>query len=52
MLAGEANIREVIAFPRQQSTFDPLTESPASVDPAQLKELHIKTDLPPAAPKV
>ena len=48
LLAHEANIREVIAFPRQQSTFDPLTESPAPVDPMQLRELHIKTDVAPA----
>jgi len=50
LLAGESNIREVIAFPRQQSTFDPLTESPASVAPEQLRELHIETKLPPKAP--
>ncbi|MCW2949135.1 MAG: aspS [Thermoleophilia bacterium] len=48
LLAHEANIREVIAFPRQQTTFDPLTESPAPVDSQQLKELHIKTDVPAA----
>ena len=29
LLARESNIREVIAFPRQQSTFDPLTELPS-----------------------
>jgi aspartyl-tRNA synthetase len=30
LLARETNIREVIAFPRQQSTFDPLTSSSRS----------------------
>jgi aspartyl-tRNA synthetase len=52
LLAREENIREVIAFPRQQSTFDPLTESPSGVDAAQLEELHLRTVAPPpAAPK-
>ncbi|MCW2961538.1 MAG: aspS [Thermoleophilia bacterium] len=43
LLAREENIREVIAFPRQQSGWDPLTESPSPVDIAQLQELHIRT---------
>ena len=47
LLAREANIREVIAFPRQQSTFDPLTESPSPVDATQLEELFIRTAVPP-----
>jgi aspartyl-tRNA synthetase len=52
LLAREEYIREVIAFPRQQSTFDPLTESPSGVDAAQLEELHLRTVAPPpAAPK-
>ncbi len=51
LLAREQNIREVIAFPRQQSTWDPLTESPSRVDDAQLDELHLKTVLPPVPAK-
>jgi aspartyl-tRNA synthetase len=51
LLARESNIREVIAFPRQQSTWDPLTESPSAVDPAQLDELHLRTVLPPVPAK-
>ncbi len=47
LLARESNIREVIAFPRQQSTFDPLTESPSAVDAAQLEELHLRAVVPP-----
>jgi aspartyl-tRNA synthetase len=50
MLAGEQNIREVIAFPRQQSTYDPLTDSPAEVAPEQLKELHLNVVAPKAPP--
>jgi len=42
ILAGEENIREVIAFPKTQSSIDPLFESPSSVTSIQLNELHIK----------
>ncbi|MGH9178429.1 MAG: aspartate--tRNA ligase [Acidimicrobiales bacterium] len=46
LLAGEENIREVIAFPKTQSGADPLTGAPTPVDPAQLAELGIRV-LPP-----
>jgi aspartyl-tRNA synthetase len=48
ILAGEDNIREVIAFPKTQSGLDPLTGAPAPVDEHQLAELGIKL-LPPRA---
>jgi aspartyl-tRNA synthetase len=41
ILAGEESIREVIAFPKTQRGSDPMTEAPAPVTPAQLKELRI-----------
>jgi aspartyl-tRNA synthetase len=41
ILAGEESIREVIAFPKTQKGSDPMTEAPAPVSPAQLRELHI-----------
>lgn len=41
VLQEEANIREVIPFPKTQSGFDPLTGSPATVEPDQLKELGV-----------
>jgi aspartyl-tRNA synthetase len=41
ILAGEENIREVIAFPKTQSGADPLTGAPTAIDPAQLKELGL-----------
>jgi aspartyl-tRNA synthetase len=41
ILAGEENIREVIAFPKTQSGADPLTGAPTPIDPAQLKELGL-----------
>lgn len=41
ILAGEDNIREVIAFPKTQSGADPLTGAPTPLDPAQLAELGL-----------
>ncbi len=42
LLAGEPNIREVIAFPKVSSGSDPLTGAPSSVPPEQLRELGIQ----------
>ena len=42
LLAGEENIREVIAFPKTQSGSDPLTGAPGPVDPAHLAELGLR----------
>jgi formylglycine-generating enzyme required for sulfatase activity len=38
MLAGTSNIRDVIAFPKNQKARDLMTGAPAPVDPKQLKE--------------
>ena len=46
LIAGESNIREVIAFPMNQQAQDLLMQAPAPVPPERLKELHIKLDLP------
>ena len=43
LLAGEENIREVIAFPKTQSGVDPLTGAPGPIDPRQLTELGLRT---------
>ena len=43
ILGGLKSIREVIAFPKTQSAFDVMTETPSGVSEDQLKELHIKT---------
>lgn len=48
ILAGEDNIREVIAFPKTQSGMDPMTNAPTPVDAKQLDDLGIRT-LPPRA---
>jgi aspartyl-tRNA synthetase len=45
VLQQEINIREVIPFPKTQSGFDPLTEAPTEVDPAQLTEVGLKLDV-------
>ncbi|MDP9387811.1 MAG: aspartate--tRNA ligase [Actinomycetota bacterium] len=42
ILAGEENIREVIAFPKTQSGADPLTGAPSPLPEAQLRELGIR----------
>jgi aspartyl-tRNA synthetase len=45
ILAGEPNIREVIAFPKNQAARDVMGDAPSIVEPKQLKELHIKLDI-------
>jgi aspartyl-tRNA synthetase len=49
ILAGEENIREVIAYPKTQSGADPLTGAPTPVDEIQLRELGITLRKPAAA---
>lgn len=41
ILAGEPNIREVIAFPKNKQAKDPLTQAPSVVSPKQLDELKL-----------
>ena len=48
LLAGEPNIREVIAFPKVSSGADPLTGAPAPVPADQLEELGIRVVEKPA----
>ena len=52
LLAGEDNIREVIAFPMNQKAQDLMMDAPSEVSEKQLRELHIKVrghDIPTAA---
>ena len=42
LLADEPNIREVIAFPKNQTGRDVMADAPSEVEPKQLKDLHIK----------
>jgi aspartyl-tRNA synthetase len=47
ILAGEENIREVVAFPKTQSGADPLTGAPTPISDAQLRELGLRVLAPP-----
>jgi aspartyl-tRNA synthetase len=42
LLAGEPNIREVIAFPKTQTASDPMVGAPSPVTGGQLQDLHIR----------
>jgi aspartyl-tRNA synthetase len=42
ILAGEENIREVIAFPKTQSGSDPMTGAPTPIDERHLRELGLR----------
>ena len=46
LLADEDNIREVIAFPKNQNARDVMADAPTPAEPQQYKDLHIKLDLP------
>jgi len=41
LLAGEENIREVIAFPKNGKAADPMSQAPSTVSPMQLFDLNI-----------
>jgi len=47
IMTGSSSIREVIAFPKTQRATCQLTGAPSSVDMRQLRDLHLKTDMPP-----
>ncbi|HZQ29144.1 MAG TPA: aspartate--tRNA ligase [Acidimicrobiales bacterium] len=49
ILAGEENIREIVAFPKTQSGADPLTNAPSPIDDRQLQELGLRVLPPPKA---
>ena len=46
LLAGQENLREVVAFPMNQQAEDLLMQAPGNVSNAQLRELHIRLNLP------
>jgi len=47
VLAGEPNIREVIAFPKTQQGADIMAHAPSEAEPKQLEELSIRVVHPP-----
>jgi aspartyl-tRNA synthetase len=42
LLSNESSIREVIAFPKTATAVDMMSDAPSSVDPKQLRELHLQ----------
>jgi aspartyl-tRNA synthetase len=48
LLAGEPSLRDVIAFPKTGGGFDPLTNAPAPITPAQRKEAGVDAKPAPA----
>jgi len=48
LMTGAGSIREVMAFPKTQTASCPLTNAPAPVAEAQLRDLHIRVRTPPA----
>jgi aspartyl-tRNA synthetase len=53
LMAGASSIRDVIAFPKTQQAQCLMSGAPAPVAPEQLRELHIRVDVPspPASPQ-
>jgi aspartyl-tRNA synthetase len=47
VVAGEPNLRDVIAFPKNQAGLDPMSGAPSDVSPEQLDELGIRLVEPP-----
>ena len=50
-VTGVANIRDVIAFPKTAKGADMMTDSPAPVEPKQLRDLHIDLKVPKKEPQ-
>jgi len=48
LLADEENLREIVLFPMNQRAEDLLMGAPSAVTPKQLRELHIRLNLPEA----
>ena len=51
LIAGEPNLREVVAFPMTQRAEDLMMGAPAEVPERALKDLHLKVQLPPKLTK-
>jgi aspartyl-tRNA synthetase len=49
LMVDEPNIRQVMAFPKNQSALDLMMDAPSPVSEQQLRELHIGLRLPPGS---
>ncbi|HVI29126.1 aspartate--tRNA ligase [Hansschlegelia sp.] len=50
LLTGATNLREISIFPMNQQALDLLMGAPSDVTPKQLRELHIRLNLPQGQP--
>ncbi len=50
LLAGESNLRDVIAFPKNQAGSDPMSGAPSAITDLQLAELGLRVVDPPKPP--
>jgi aspartyl-tRNA synthetase len=48
VIAGEPNLRDVIAFPKNQAGVDPMSGAPSEITPEQLRELGIRLVVDPS----
>ena len=46
LIAGEDSIREIIPFPMNKNAQDIMMGAPSQVDEKQLRDVHIRIDLP------
>ena len=46
LIAGEESIREIIPFPMNKTAQDVMMGAPSEVDEKQLRDVHIKIDIP------
>lgn len=50
LLTNAESLRDVIPFPKTQNGLDVMTQAPGEVDERQLKEIYVKTAVPPPKP--
>ena len=51
LMSSAPSLRDIIPFPKTQKGTDLMTNAPGSVEPHQLKELHIRSTVVTATPQ-